>query len=81
MNLIFIIGAVYGSNSLPVEIKKIENILTSNCLLGKPKLLIIQACQGEDLQKAELVKILFNFLNPSFKKFNFFFSSYLYIYF
>uniref|UniRef100_W8AV04 Caspase-8 n=1 Tax=Ceratitis capitata TaxID=7213 RepID=W8AV04_CERCA len=41
-------GSVYGSNSIPVEIVEIEHIITGDMLLGKPKLLIIQACQKDE---------------------------------
>ncbi|XP_018784307.1 PREDICTED: caspase-8 isoform X2 [Bactrocera latifrons] len=41
-------GSVYGSNSIPVEISEIEHIITGDTLVGKPKLLIIQACQKDE---------------------------------
>ncbi|XP_054727178.1 caspase-8 [Anastrepha obliqua] len=41
-------GSVYGSNSIPVEIAEIEHIITGEALFGKPKLLIIQACQKDE---------------------------------
>jgi hypothetical protein len=46
-----VIGAVYGSNSIPVCVAALEQLMT-NCakLLGKPKILIIQACQGQTQQ-------------------------------
>ncbi|XP_058128423.1 caspase-8 [Anopheles ziemanni] len=45
-------GIVYGSNSVPVEVKSIQHLMASERLTGKPKLLIVQACQGSDLQSA-----------------------------
>ncbi|XP_069671308.1 caspase-8 [Periplaneta americana] len=46
-------GAVYGINSIPVYVDELKNLM-ENCsnLLGKPKILIIQACQGQDHQDA-----------------------------
>ncbi|XP_067636739.1 caspase-8 isoform X2 [Eurosta solidaginis] len=41
-------GSVYGSNSIPVEITEIEHIITGDTLIGKPKLLIVQACQKDE---------------------------------
>ncbi|KAI8120580.1 Caspase-8 [Lucilia cuprina] len=38
-------GVVFGSNSVPVAITEIKEILTNDTLKGKPKILIIQACQ------------------------------------
>lgn len=46
---------VYGSNSLPVYVDRIENMLHgTQCqpLFRKPKILIIQACQGTTRQQA-----------------------------
>lgn len=46
-------GCVYGSNSVPLEVREIKNQLYQggqNPLLGRPKCLIIQACQGNELQ-------------------------------
>ncbi|CAO1426766.1 unnamed protein product [Diamesa serratosioi] len=45
-------GIVYGSNSIPVRIKDIRGIMASKLLLSKPKILLIQACQGDNLQKS-----------------------------
>ena len=45
-------GVVYGHNSVPVRIKDIKTIMASKVLLGKTKILLIQACQGENLQKS-----------------------------
>lgn len=42
-------GAVYGSDSIPVGISDIQNVLCADeNLSDKPKLLIIQACQQND---------------------------------
>lgn len=49
-------GVVYGANSIPIKIKDIENLIISDRLIGKPKILIIQACQGKETQKAREVK-------------------------
>ncbi|XP_013105770.1 caspase-8 [Stomoxys calcitrans] len=38
-------GVVYGCNSIPVSINTIKAIMAEDTLKGKPKLLIIQACQ------------------------------------
>lgn len=48
-------GVVYGHNSIPVRIKDVKKLMATSVLLGKPKVLIIQACQGNSLQK-EAVK-------------------------
>uniref|UniRef100_A0A182QBD6 CASPL1 n=1 Tax=Anopheles farauti TaxID=69004 RepID=A0A182QBD6_9DIPT len=45
-------GKVFGSNSIPVEVKAIQQLMASERLTGKPKVLIVQACQGADLQSA-----------------------------
>jgi hypothetical protein len=43
-----ITGAIYGSNSIPVYVEDLERMM-KECvkLRGKPKILIIQACQGQ----------------------------------
>lgn len=46
-------GCVYGSNSIPLEVREIKNKMYScgdHILLGRPKCLIVQACQGQVLQ-------------------------------
>lgn len=48
-------GIVYGANSVPVKIEDIEKLIISDRLIGKPKILIVQACQGEETQKAKEV--------------------------
>lgn len=48
-------GFVYGANSVPVKIEDIEKLIVSERLIGKPKILIIQACQGEETQRAREV--------------------------
>lgn len=48
-------GIVYGANSVPVKIEDIERLMISDRLIGKPKILIIQACQGDETQKAKEV--------------------------
>uniref|UniRef100_A0A182N2I9 CASPL1 n=1 Tax=Anopheles dirus TaxID=7168 RepID=A0A182N2I9_9DIPT len=45
-------GKVFGANSIPVEVKAIQQLMASERLTGKPKVLIVQACQGADLQSA-----------------------------
>lgn len=50
-------GIVYGSNSIPVEIEAIEKLILADRLIGKPKILIVQACQGEETQRAKKVWI------------------------
>lgn len=43
---------VYGSNSLPFRIDRIkETIMEYPSLVGKPKILLVQACQGTKRQK------------------------------
>lgn len=48
-------GLVYGANSVPVKIEDIEKLMITERLIGKPKILIVQACQGEETQKAREV--------------------------
>lgn len=48
-------GVVYGSDSIPVNITKIEKLLTADSLLGKPKILVVQACQGATYQEAKKI--------------------------
>ncbi|XP_065087500.1 caspase-8 [Ochlerotatus camptorhynchus] len=45
-------GKVYGSNSIPLNVKAIERKMASGKMTGKPKLLFVQACQGSGLQTA-----------------------------
>lgn len=45
-------GLFYGSNSIPVQIKDVKELMASRTLLNKPKILLIQACQGPVLQKS-----------------------------
>lgn len=54
-------GIVYGANSVPVKIEEIEKLIISDRLIGKPKILIIQACQGEETQKAKEVHQFISF--------------------
>lgn len=42
---------VYGSNSIPFEIEKIKKRMVHPALIGKPKILLVQACQGSTTQK------------------------------
>ncbi|XP_055913524.1 caspase-8 [Eupeodes corollae] len=46
-------GAVYACDSIPIKIDDIKQILTDKSLSRKPKMLIIQACQGTNLQTAK----------------------------
>lgn len=48
-------GIVYGANSIPIKIEDIEKVIISDRLIGKPKILIVQACQGEHTQIAKEV--------------------------
>ena len=43
-------GLFYGSDSVPVFVKDIKANMSSKVLLNKPKILLIQACQGDNLQ-------------------------------
>lgn len=45
-------GIVYGHNSIPVRIKDIKKIMATKNLLGKTKILLVQACQGSSLQQS-----------------------------
>ncbi|XP_030378594.1 caspase-8 isoform X2 [Scaptodrosophila lebanonensis] len=48
-------GAVYGHDSIALKISEIENVLCSNENLSeKPKVLIIQACQQNDMDNKTL---------------------------
>lgn len=49
-------GIVYGHNSIPVKIKDIKSVMSSKLLIGKPKILLIQACQGDKLQKSQRIR-------------------------
>lgn len=51
-------GVVYGANSVPVNIEDIEKIVISDRLIGKPKILIVQACQGDETQRAKEVNAI-----------------------
>lgn len=41
-------GHVYASDTVAMKIVRIEQLLADRALLRKPKLLIVQACQGEE---------------------------------
>lgn len=45
-------GHIYGSNTTPVKIRSIIDTMASKELADKPKILIIQACQGDNEQIA-----------------------------
>ncbi|XP_077290316.1 caspase-8-like [Arctopsyche grandis] len=49
---------VFGSDSKPVEVNRIKEVLCSyhEALICKPKLLIIQACRGEEMMKSVFTK-------------------------
>lgn len=49
-------GIVYGANSIPVKIDDVENVMISDRLISKPKILIVQACQGDQTQRAKEVR-------------------------
>lgn len=44
-------GHVFGSDTVPVSVDRIVALMSSKRLVGKPKLLVVQACQGEQLQE------------------------------
>lgn len=44
-------GYVYGANSIPVNLEKIQRNLMSDRLDGKPKILIIQASITDETQR------------------------------
>lgn len=46
-------GHVFGSDTVPVSVDRITALMSDRRLAGKPKLLVVQACQGE--QDQELV--------------------------
>lgn len=51
-------GCVFGSNSIPLEVREIKNQIYKcgdHLLIGRPKCLIVQACQGQDLQISKLI--------------------------
>lgn len=48
-------GSVYGIDSKPVRIEDVENAICVDGLAGIPKILIIQACQGDGIQTAKPV--------------------------
>lgn len=50
-------GAVYGANSVRVDLHDIQNALASTRLLYKPKVLIVQACQGNETIRAERLAV------------------------
>lgn len=50
-------GIVYGHNSIPVRTKDVKLLMSSQLLLGKPKVLLIQACQGNAPQKSISVEV------------------------
>lgn len=56
-------GFVYGSDSLPIYIDDLKKEICCKELLNKPKILIIQACQGESMQKAYPVRFCFFFFH------------------
>lgn len=48
-------GVIFGHNSIPVPVNGkhgIKTVMASKLLLSKPKILLIQACQGENLQQS-----------------------------
>lgn len=54
-------GIVYGHNSIPVLVngkKGIKAVMATKALLSKPKVLLVQACQGENLQQSVRQKLV-----------------------
>ncbi|XP_037036990.1 caspase-8-like isoform X2 [Bradysia coprophila] len=49
-------GLIYGCNSVPVKINEIQQLIVSKELLNKPKILILQSCQGLQTQIAEPIE-------------------------
>jgi len=49
-------GVIYGCNSVSVKIKKLQDLIVSKQLLNKPKILILQSCQGDQTQIAEPIE-------------------------
>uniref|UniRef100_A0A1B0G1D4 Caspase family p20 domain-containing protein n=1 Tax=Glossina morsitans morsitans TaxID=37546 RepID=A0A1B0G1D4_GLOMM len=43
-------GVVYGSNSIPVKISELQKVFSEKSFKNKPKILIIQACQKDELK-------------------------------
>lgn len=61
--LMYCTDAVYGSNSIPLPVEEIErNLQGLYCpnLINKPKLILIQACQGTTRQKGMKCILTFN---------------------
>ncbi|CAG9768940.1 unnamed protein product [Ceutorhynchus assimilis] len=46
-------GVVFAANSCKVEVSEIQKIMRHKNLIGKPKVLILQSCQGDECQKIE----------------------------
>ncbi|KAL1513890.1 hypothetical protein ABEB36_003230 [Hypothenemus hampei] len=51
-------GVVFGVNSCKVEVHDIKNVMcnTNKKLIGKPKMLILQSCQGQQCQKINKIE-------------------------